>query len=330
MLHTKEEGLYPGYFDKYDVIHVAGDHGGHFSNSGLMIEESKFYRQFQKEIRICFFPAYHAHGRADAAGAEDKRSAIRDRKKKKWRFGAAGYTAMTNESNDARSVAFDMRKINRSVTAYTTKDARVSSGGSVGDVKKWNQVSYEYKNRSEKTEGVVKYRIVSGDSSPWIFTDLLRRGAGVFPLCQICCQTEDAVVRHTKKVCPVVQLNPSAGMDCNAMWPPENRDSGTKHPRAKGVKIKKSTGEAKLKYYCNVPNCPHKAAGKCFMFSRTHDNHISKMHAQEDDWESYIKGCFCLVPGTCTSHGKIMSTHSTPHIIPTSHTHCTYIAVYGS
>jgi hypothetical protein len=38
-----------------------------------MIEESKFHRIYQKEIRPVFFPAYHAHGRADAAGSEDKK-----------------------------------------------------------------------------------------------------------------------------------------------------------------------------------------------------------------------------------------------------------------
>jgi hypothetical protein len=38
-----------------------------------MIEESSFYRKYKKELRLVFFPAYHAHGRADAAGSEDKK-----------------------------------------------------------------------------------------------------------------------------------------------------------------------------------------------------------------------------------------------------------------
>ena len=170
MLHTKEEGVFPGFFDEWSIIHVGGDHGGHFANAGLMIEESKFYRLHAKEIRICFFPAYHAHGRADAAGAEDKRAAIRDMKDKKMRFGAAGYTRMTNASNDSRSLAFDMGKINRSAAAYTKKNEREPAG----EIRQWNQVSYEYKNRCEATEGIVKFRMVSGQSA-WTFMDLVKR-----------------------------------------------------------------------------------------------------------------------------------------------------------
>jgi len=71
-LHKKDE-RHPGFFDGFNVIYVGGDHGGHFSSSATMIEESKFYRLYGKEIRLVFFPAYHAHGRADAAGAEDKK-----------------------------------------------------------------------------------------------------------------------------------------------------------------------------------------------------------------------------------------------------------------
>jgi hypothetical protein len=71
-LHPKDE-KHPGFFEAFDIIWVAGDHGGHFSSAGAMIEESKFYRVFKKELRLVFFPAYHAHGRADAAGAEDKK-----------------------------------------------------------------------------------------------------------------------------------------------------------------------------------------------------------------------------------------------------------------
>ena len=107
-LHKMIPGVFPGFFDKYHTIHVAGDHGNHFASAAVMIEESKFYRLYGKEIYLCFFPGYHAHGRADAAGAEDKQSAAADKRAGRMRLGGAGFTRMTNSSNDRRSVAFNM------------------------------------------------------------------------------------------------------------------------------------------------------------------------------------------------------------------------------
>jgi hypothetical protein len=69
----KKDASHPGFFDDFDTIYVGGDHGGHFAHTATMIEESKFWSKYGKEIRPVFFPSYHAHGRADAAGAEDKK-----------------------------------------------------------------------------------------------------------------------------------------------------------------------------------------------------------------------------------------------------------------
>ncbi len=71
-LYAKDD-THPGLFDRFEKIYVGVDHGGHFSSSATMIEESKFHSRYGKEIHLVFFPAYHAHGRADAAGAEDKK-----------------------------------------------------------------------------------------------------------------------------------------------------------------------------------------------------------------------------------------------------------------
>ena len=135
-LQEKEEGIYPGLFDQFQKIYIAGDHGGHFSNAGTMIEESKFYREFGKEIHLCYYPPYHAHGLADQAGAEDKKQARKDKINDCLRIGAADYTAMTNGSNDARSIAFEFSKINRSISAYTTRKDRVKAVG----LPQWSEV----------------------------------------------------------------------------------------------------------------------------------------------------------------------------------------------
>ena len=60
-----------------------------------------------------FFPSYHAYGRADGAGMQDKVHANRDFRAGVRRLGAEDYTAMTNESHDPRSVAVCIPQINR-------------------------------------------------------------------------------------------------------------------------------------------------------------------------------------------------------------------------
>ena len=168
---------------------------------------------------------------------------------KRMRFGAPGYTRMTNNSNDARSLAFDMGKINRSSTAFTEKDEREAAG----EVRQWNQVSYEYKGRNKTTEGIIKYRMVSGEGD-WTFMDLLKRPKGTPPLCQVCCQEEDAVMRHTKHQCTVVETNKATGMDCNLMQPPADRDAGPKHRKknenGKEKKIYRNNAEDALVLQC--------------------------------------------------------------------------------
>ena len=84
-----------------------------------------------------FFPAYHGHGRADGAGSEDKRSSLRDKRANITRIGAQDYTAMTNASNDARSVAINMLSINRAETAYRSKKELETDKA----IRKWDQVS---------------------------------------------------------------------------------------------------------------------------------------------------------------------------------------------
>ena len=245
-LHEKVEGLYPGLFDKYHTIHVGGDHGGHFSSAGLMIEESRFFRLYGKVINLCFFPSHHAHGRADAAGAEDKRGAATDKKAKRMRMTAESYTRMTNASNDRRSIAFNMVEIRRTADAYTNKAARAPAR----ELIKWNQVSYQFQNSSIETEGVVKHRRVSGQG-PWIFQDLLKRDKNVPPICQICSRATDSVERHTKDECKETLINPAEGVDCNSFSRQhvvlENR-TGPKHKTNQKAANQKRKARVQLLY----------------------------------------------------------------------------------
>ena len=102
-----------GHFDRFKRVYFFGDHGPHFASAATLFNESTAYRRYGKEIYNLFFASYHAFGRADGAGAEDKRSAREDLKNSIPRFGASSYAAMTNASNDPLSMAYELKQINR-------------------------------------------------------------------------------------------------------------------------------------------------------------------------------------------------------------------------
>ena len=66
------------WFNPFHRVYFFGDHGPHFASAQTLFNESTSYRRYKKEIHNFFFASYHAFGRADGAGAEDKRSARQD------------------------------------------------------------------------------------------------------------------------------------------------------------------------------------------------------------------------------------------------------------
>ncbi len=62
---------------------------------------------------------------------------MRDKRANIGRFGAVDYTTMTNDSNDKRSIAFDMLTIDRSTAAYIDKKFIDNDA----DIRKWDQGS---------------------------------------------------------------------------------------------------------------------------------------------------------------------------------------------
>ena len=185
----------PGYLDKFSRVIFAGDHGSHFTASQLMYLESQCYRKYKKEVELMFYPSYHAHGRADGAGSEDKTSAFSDLMNHFPRYGASGYTAMTNSSNDKRSVAHEFPKINRSAGIFPKK----SEMNTYKHKRKWCHVSYEYEQRSRKTEGILRYQFTTGKGG-WKWAELKHR-PGRRPLCAACSEIEKGLVRHFPDKC---------------------------------------------------------------------------------------------------------------------------------
>ena len=103
---------------------------------------------------------------------------------------------MTNSSNDTRSIAFDMGYINRSKDCFELKE----NLNKCKLARKFHEISYEYKERSQDTEGIMKVRLFSGQGDWGWFDTKKSRNKGV--LCQTCCNEFDTPVWHAKPDCP--------------------------------------------------------------------------------------------------------------------------------
>ena len=152
-LHLKKGG----YFDKFSRIYFFGDHGPHFTSANVLWKEAQAYRTHGKEVHCIFYCSYHAYGRCDAAGAEDKKAARRDLCLGTQRVGAQAYTQMTNESNDKKSVAYTLDQINRSDDVFP-KQKELSK---ITWMRKWCEIKYEFEGRDESTEGISIYLFFS-------------------------------------------------------------------------------------------------------------------------------------------------------------------------
>jgi hypothetical protein len=191
----------PGHFDPFHKVYFVGDHGPHFASANTMFNESTSYRVYNKEVELLYFTSYHAFGRADGAGAEDKVSATQDFRRGVTRLGAASYTRMTNESNDCLSWAYELPQINRGVDVFPPASHLLG----VTFLRKWCQVSFEYTGRCQSTEGIVLYRFISGEGK-FTFADLRcgKSGRGDrVPLCCSCSSKAEpqALIFHEQKDC---------------------------------------------------------------------------------------------------------------------------------
>ena len=127
-------------------------------------------------------------------------SLVQDAKDGFPRYGAEAFTEMTNNSRDRRSWAYMFPQINRNVDLFP-KGVNAKNK----HLRKWSEVSFEYKGRCAQTIGICRYRLVTGEG-PWIWCDLLQgdREAGK-ELCEACATQKQKLVYHTNKECPTPQ-----------------------------------------------------------------------------------------------------------------------------
>lgn len=270
--HLGKKGPHnPGYFDNFHTVVFMGDHGPHFSSGQCVHHESTLKRKFNKNIRLMFYTSYHAFGRADGAGAEDKRHAIRDLRKGIPRLGARSYTDMTNESNDPLSRAHEFVKINRSEDVFP-KEHEIVSGV---HIRKWCEVTFP-------AEGIACYRLVTG-KGPWKYVALrpgwVKEGDGE-PLCESCSTAESKLVHHAKVHCP----KPTKLSMLHAL--PEYRDIGPDPARIQGEqRSRKKQGadrcqKKKPVFPCKFDGCAHFTnARKAFRTASTANKHMTEQHA---------------------------------------------------
>jgi len=161
-----------------------------------MYNESRSFLHYGKEVEAMFYASYHAYGRADGAGAEDKVHAQQDAKNQLPRHGAQAYTDMTNESNDRRSWAYHFNKINRNKNLFPP-----SVNAKNKWLRKWCHVRYEYAGRDERTVGICLYRLVTGEGK-WTWCDLLEGNRDKErTLCEACSTVSQSITFHTKEEC---------------------------------------------------------------------------------------------------------------------------------
>jgi hypothetical protein len=180
---------------------------------------------------------------------------------------------MTNESSDGRSIAYEFPHINRSETVFPPAHELVG----VKFLRKWNEVNYEYDNRSKETEGFVKYRFVAG-VGVWQWGDLLSGGNHKNnPLCPPCSTDAQAIVCHSKKDCPSWRDIDEMPDHCTYVTPDPERIQGKQQS-------KKSKKTAKVTFPCLFANpsqgeCVHAhLPRRAFRSAAAANTHMNRVH----------------------------------------------------
>ena len=88
---------------------------------GTFFNESRLQTETGKEIRLLFLCSYHAYSRADGAGAEIKRLALKAAKNQAWWNTGADFANGITRSDYHNSIGYFFPKINRSADALPDK-----------------------------------------------------------------------------------------------------------------------------------------------------------------------------------------------------------------
>jgi len=197
---------------------------------------------------------------ADGAGAEDKKSAIRDMRARIERVGAKSYAAMVNSSHDQHSVASYFPFINLSSNVFPPqKEIRnCPLVRKVAEAHYWH-VDPTQDELEHFQEGVMRYRFVSGDG-PYEWHDFIQARN----LCTTCSRMKQVPVWHSPAECTHAGVPPNLPPGYKTFVPDPNRRQGPQKRQEKPPKT-------------NRINCPVKGCGS-YVFSADRMNaHLRKV-----------------------------------------------------
>lgn len=264
---SKGDKHHPGLFDKFNRVYFVGDHGVHFACVATMYNEAKSYRVHHKEIVLMYLTSYHAFSRADGAGAEDSTQHVSDFRNGRLRLGGAEWTDMTNTNADLRSRAYHFAKINRN------EDIFPSTLLAPPFLRKWNEVSFEYDGRCEDTEGILKYRLVSGEGV-WKFADLNSKARDdMNTLCDTCSTAAQRPEFHAARDCSRPDPRFHNLPDHVDLQPDPTRIEGKQKTSRKRAALTKAQV-----FLCKVEGCKE---GKRFRKPHTANRHMQISHGLE-------------------------------------------------
>jgi hypothetical protein len=239
-----------------------------------MHNESTILRKYGKTITLMFLASYHAYSRADGAGAEDSTALRRDLIAGYPRFGAKAMTDMTNGSHDLCSWAYEFPAINRNGDVFPP-GKHFQTKYRAKWIKKWTEVKFDQPDTSGSYDGLLQYRLVTGQGD-WQWTDLVASTRGHDnTLCDRCSTKANSVVLHTHPNCPA----PGYIHDL-----PVFKDLQPDPARIHGDQVagKKQKGK-KTTYPCKYVDCPaHTNKRKAFRNAHNANRHMKLTHSPTD------------------------------------------------
>ena len=263
----------PGLMKNFTDIIFVGDHGPHFVSHETMHNESTILRKYEKNIRLMFLASYHAYSRADGAGAEDSTALRRDLVAGFPRFGARAMTDMTNSSHDLCSWAYEFPAINRSLDVFPP-GKHFQAKYRAKWIKKWTEVKFDQPDSSGSYDGVLQYRLVTGQGD-WQWTDLVASSRGPQDtLCDRCSTKANSVVLHTYDNCPA----PGYIHDL-----PIYKDLQPDPARIHGDQVAGKNKGKSTTFPCKYVDCPaHTNKRKAFRNATNANRHMKLTHSPTD------------------------------------------------
>lgn len=275
-------------------IYQSGDHGPQLSSNDTLYDQTKFWFDYQVDIRDGFLCSYHAFNPCDAGGSIAVRLMASLTRSGKPTRGAHGLAYAINSSLYANHVAFYYAEINRPVDFFP-KMVKLPRARKMCDIRydhyppphlqpvidQPTLVSHQsYPLRSMEyhhTVGVVRARLVS-EQGAYTVWDLLPRDKATWgTMCEVCSNAFQCPIYHKKdgSTCPQQGATRTLNRQ-SIVQPSASRLAGTQDTRIRHGFAKQLRGAFPCKASIAFPpgTCPrhhYKQRAAC-------NKHMQKVH----------------------------------------------------